>query len=106
MTRLDEKLNDLTLAEKMEVVRRVRVGSLTLRDGDRVAATRRLCGSYTHEGLEDEGEDYRIPYDVPAGTLGRIITVRQYVTPLPYRVLFDNDVELSLAQGDVERVAS
>ncbi|WP_276314384.1 hypothetical protein [Streptomyces sp. WAC 01529] len=31
--------------------------------------------------------------------------VRQYVAPLPYGIVFDNGVQLSLAEGDVVRVA-
>ncbi|WP_329345510.1 hypothetical protein OG252_52060 (plasmid) [Streptomyces sp. NBC_01352] len=104
-TSLDDVLDKLSLADKLELVRRVRVGSLLLRDGDRVAAGRRLRGSYVDEDLEAEGEDCRVPYDVPAGTLGRVIRVRQYVTPFPYGVAFDNGVDLSLAVGDVVRVA-
>jgi hypothetical protein len=107
MTSLDEKLDSLTFEEKLEVARRVHVGRLTLQKGDRVAAVRRLRGSYIDEALEDEGEDCRIPYDVRAGTLGRIVLVRQYVHPFPYGVLFDNDVQLNLQEmGDIERVAN
>ncbi|MFE9469400.1 hypothetical protein ACFYNW_38500 [Streptomyces virginiae] len=40
-------------------------------------ADRRLRGSYLDEGLEAEGEDCHEPYDVPAGALGRLLTVRQ-----------------------------
>ncbi|PPS89548.1 hypothetical protein [Streptomyces sp. MH60] len=105
MSTLDAKLDTLTFEEKLEVARRVHVGSLTLREGDRVQAVRRLRGSYIDEDLEQEGEDCRVPYDVPAGAPGRITLVRRYVSPFPYRVLFDNDVELSLAAtGDVERI--
>jgi hypothetical protein len=104
-TTLDEKLDGLTFAEKLEVQRRVRVGALTLQEGDQVQAAHSLRGSYIDEDLEQEGEDCRVSYDVPAGTQGRVLRVRQYVTPFPYRVLFENDVELNLAAtGDVERV--
>lgn len=104
-THLDGLLENLPLEDRLELVRRVRVGSLLLRVGDRVEAGRRLLGSYIDEDLEAEGEDCRIPYDVPAGTLGRVIRVREYVTPFPYAVAFDNDVDLNLAVGDVVRVA-
>ena len=104
MTRLDDVLGELSLAERLEIVRRVHVGSRTLRDGDRVRAARRLRGSYMDEDLEAEGEDCRIPYDVPAGTLGRVTRVRQYVAPFPYTVAFDTGTEVSLAPGDVVRV--
>ncbi|WP_435245133.1 hypothetical protein [Streptomyces tendae] len=100
---LDDMLATLPLADRLEIVRRVRVGSLTLRDGDRVRAAHRLRGTLLDEDLEAEGEDCHEPYDVPAGALGRLIRVRQYVTPFPYHVLFDSGVELSLAAGDVER---
>lgn len=103
-TRLDDLLETLSLADRLELVRRVRVGALTLRAGDRVAAAHRLRGSYVDEDLEVEGEDCREPYDVPTGTLGRMLTVRQYVTPFPYAVAFDTGVELSLRAGDVVRV--
>ncbi|MGW6602594.1 hypothetical protein [Streptomyces sp. NPDC055036] len=89
--------------DRLEIVRRVRVGSLILRDGDRVKAGHRLRGSFLDEDLEAEGEDCRDPYDVPAGALGRVVRVRQYVTPFPYHVIFDSGVELSLAAGDVVR---
>jgi hypothetical protein len=105
MSSLDDVLGKLSLEEKLEVRRRVRVGSLNLQEGDRVAARYRLRGSYIHEGLEDEGEDCRIPYNVPAGTRGHIVRVRQYVCPFPYVVIFDNHVEISVEQGNVERVA-
>ncbi|MEU9405681.1 hypothetical protein AB0E08_08240 [Streptomyces sp. NPDC048281] len=105
MSTLDEKLDALTFEEKLEINRRVRLGQLTLKKGDRIAATRRLRGTYIDEALEDEAEDCRIPYHVPGGTLGRVVLVRQYVAPFPYVVLFDNDVELSVEQGDIERVA-
>jgi hypothetical protein len=85
-TQLDDLLEKLPLEDRLELVRRVRVGSLLLRVGDRVEAGRRLRGSYVDEDLEAEGEDCRIPYDVPAGTLGRVIRVRQYITPFPYDV--------------------
>jgi hypothetical protein len=104
MTRLDDVLGTLELADKLEIVRRVHVGGLVLEDGDRVKAARRLRGSWIHEGLEDEGEDARVPYDVAAGTLGRVLRVRQYVSPHPYVVAFDNGVELGLATDDVVRV--
>ncbi|MFI9214286.1 hypothetical protein ACIGW7_39925 [Streptomyces sp. NPDC053253] len=103
MIDLDDALDTLSLEQRLELVRRVRVGSLTLRVGDRVKADRRLRGSYLDEDLEAEGEDCREPYDVPAGALGRLLTVRQYVTPYPYRVAFDSGAELSLAAGDVVR---
>ncbi|MDX2802672.1 hypothetical protein [Streptomyces scabiei] len=102
---LDALLDKLSLEDKLELVRRVRVNSLTLRNGDRVAARRRLRGSSVDEGLEAEGEDCHVPYDVPGGTLGRVLLVRQYVTPFPYGVLFDNDVELNLTEGDIVGVA-
>lgn len=101
--RLDDVLDVLSLEDRLEIARRVRVGSLTLREGDRVKAACRLRGSYLDEDLEAEGEDCREPYDVPAGALGRMIRVRRYVTPFPYRVAFDTGVELSLAVGDIER---
>ncbi|MGW1436937.1 hypothetical protein ACWD7M_17005 [Streptomyces griseus] len=102
---LDDTLSTLSLEEKLELARRARVNALILHEGDRVRATRHLRGSYIHEGLEDESEDCRIPYDVPAGTLGRITRVRQYVSPYPYVALFDNDTEISLIEHDVERVS-
>ncbi|MGW1189256.1 hypothetical protein [Streptomyces sp. NPDC002559] len=98
---LDDVLAALPLADRLELVRRVRTGELTLRAGDRVRAARRLRGWYIDEGLEDEGEDCREPYDVPAGALGRVVLVRRYVSPYPYRVVFDAGMELSLAPGDV-----
>ncbi|MFJ6540507.1 hypothetical protein ACIQMP_07665 [Streptomyces sp. NPDC091385] len=103
MTELDDVLGALSLEQRLELNRRVRVGALTLWDGDRVAADRRLQGWYLDEDLEAEWEDCREPYDVPAGALGRLLTVRQYVTPYPYRVAFDSGVELSLAPGDIVR---
>ncbi|MFH8483160.1 hypothetical protein [Streptomyces sp. NPDC018055] len=101
---LDEALEQLSLEDKLELERRVRVNSLLLHEGDRVKASRQLQGSYIHEGLEDEGEDCRVPYDLPAGALGRVTRVRQYVSPYPYVVLFDNDTELSVTEHDVMRV--
>ncbi|MFI0967001.1 hypothetical protein ACH4S8_37305 [Streptomyces sp. NPDC021080] len=102
--RLDDILASLTLEEKLELNRRVRVGALTLQEGDPVQAARRLRGSYIHEGLEDEGEDAWVHYDVAAGTPGRIVRVKQHVTPFPYVVIFEDGEELSLAAtGDVER---
>ncbi|WP_330335753.1 hypothetical protein OHS33_39605 (plasmid) [Streptomyces sp. NBC_00536] len=101
--RLDDVLGALSLEDRLEIVRRVRTGSLTLRDGDRVKAARRLRGSYIDEELEAEGEDYRVPYDVPAGALGRLVRVRRYVTPFPYHVVFDTGEELSLGTDDVVR---
>ncbi|MFJ8158429.1 hypothetical protein [Streptomyces sp. NPDC094468] len=109
-TSLDDLLGTLSLKHRLELVRRVRVGSLTLNVGDRVEARRRLRGTYPDDGLEAEegwgGEaaDYCVPYHVPAGTLGRVTLVRTYVTPFPYRIHFDSDVELSLDEGDVTRV--
>ncbi|MEU6285000.1 hypothetical protein [Streptomyces sp. NPDC047028] len=100
---LDDLLHTLSPEQRLELVRRVRVGSLNLRDGDRVKADRRLRGWYLDEDLEAEGEDCREPYDVPAGALGRLVRVRQYVTPFPYLVVFDSGLELSLAPGDVVR---
>ncbi|NEB06468.1 hypothetical protein [Streptomyces sp. SID13726] len=100
---LDDVLGTLSLEDRLELVRRVRVGALTLRGGDRVVADRRLRGWHLDENLEADGEDCREPYDVPAGALGRVLVVRQYVTPFPYRVTFDSGVELSLAPGDVVR---
>ncbi|MFD5906475.1 hypothetical protein ACFWHG_33950 [Streptomyces microflavus] len=100
-SRLDDVLGSLSPEDRLEIVRRVRVSALVLRDGDRVKAARRLRGWYLDEDLEAEGEDCREPYDVPAGALGRMIRVRQYVTPYPYHVAFDTGVELSLATGDV-----
>nr|WTE08776.1 hypothetical protein OH765_40050 [Streptomyces anulatus] len=100
---LDDVLGALSPEDRLEIVRRVRIGSLVLQDGDRVKAGHRLRGSYVDEDLEAEGEDCREPYDIPAGALGRMIRVRQYVTPFPYHVLFDSGVELSLAAGDVVR---
>ena len=41
---------------------------------------------------------------MPTGTLGRLMLVRQCGTLFPYCIRFDNDVELSLAEGDVFRV--
>ncbi|MEV8455555.1 hypothetical protein AB0467_28305 [Streptomyces sp. NPDC052095] len=71
----------------------------------RVRVARRLHGWYVDEDLEYEGEDCHEPYDVPAGALGRVVLVRRYVSPYPYRVLFDaGEVELSLAPGKVVRV--
>ncbi|MBT2530484.1 hypothetical protein J7E91_35370 [Streptomyces sp. ISL-99] len=110
-TQLDDVLEKLSLEDKLELVRRVRVNSLTLQEGDRVEASRRLRGSYPDDGLEaEEGRgaesaDYCVPFHVPPGTLGRVTLVRQYVAPFPYRVLFDNAAQLSLAEGDVVRVA-
>ncbi|MFI5987122.1 hypothetical protein ACIBEA_40435 [Streptomyces sp. NPDC051555] len=101
--RLDDVLGTLSLEDRLEIVRRVRSGALTLQDGDRVKAAHRLRGSYIHEDLEAEGEDCRVPYAVPTGTLGRVIQVRRYVTPFPYRVAFDTGEDLSLAAGDVVR---
>ncbi|MFM9735184.1 hypothetical protein [Streptomyces niveiscabiei] len=108
---LDALLDKLSLDDKLELVRRVRVGSLTLSEGDRVQARRRLHGSALSEDLEaevgrygSEPADYHVPFHVPAGTPGRISLVRQYVAPFPYRVLFDNDVELNVVQGDIERI--
>ncbi|MGW2841922.1 hypothetical protein ACWCWD_29555 [Streptomyces sp. NPDC001493] len=109
-TSLDAALGTLTLADRLELVRRVRVNSLILRDGDRVRAAHRLRGSYLDEDLEDEEgwgaepADYSVPYDVAAGSLGRVILVRQYVSRFPYIVAFDSGPELSLAEGDVVRV--
>ncbi|MBT2469356.1 hypothetical protein J7E97_16095 [Streptomyces sp. ISL-66] len=102
-SRLDDVLGALSLEDRLEIVRRVRVGALTLQDGDRVRATHRLRGTHLDEHLEAEGEDCWEPYDVPAGTLGRVLRVRHYVTPFPYRVAFDTGIELSLAAGDVVR---
>lgn len=88
----------------------MRVGSLTLRVGVRVEARRRLRGSYpdddlqAEEGWGAEPADYCVPFHVPDGTLGRVTLARTYVTPFPYRILFDSGVELSLAEGDVLRV--
>ncbi|MDX3166014.1 hypothetical protein PV516_19690 [Streptomyces scabiei] len=107
---LDDLLEKLSLADRLELVRRMRVGALTLQVGDRVEARRRLRGSYPDEGLEaEEGwgalpEDYCVPYHVPPGALGRVTLVRQYIHPFPYGILFDNDVELSLSEGDIGRV--
>ncbi|MFF4733296.1 hypothetical protein ACFY3M_50490 [Streptomyces mirabilis] len=42
---LDDLLDQLSLADKLELVRRMRVGSLTLRVGVRVEARQRLRGS-------------------------------------------------------------
>ncbi|MBY8868718.1 hypothetical protein [Streptomyces sennicomposti] len=53
---LDEILDTLSLEARLEIVRRLRVGSLTLRDGDRVKADRRLYGSYLDQDLEAEGQ--------------------------------------------------
>ncbi|MFJ2561314.1 MULTISPECIES: hypothetical protein [unclassified Streptomyces] len=109
-SQLDGLLEKLSLADRLELARRVRVGQLTLRCGDRVEATHRLRGSYPHDGLEaEEGwgaepADCSVSYHVPPGTLGRVMLVRQYVAPYPYVVLFDSDVELSVAPGDVNRV--
>ncbi|MFM9812902.1 hypothetical protein ACKI16_30875 [Streptomyces scabiei] len=109
--RLDDLLETLSLENRLELARRVRVGSLTLDVGDRVEARHRLQGSYPDDGLEaEEGPgaepaDYCVPYRVPAGTLGRVTLVRTYFTPFPYRILFDSDVELNLAEGDIVRVA-
>ncbi|WP_221360904.1 hypothetical protein [Streptomyces beigongshangae] len=109
-TRLDDVLETLSLEDRLELVRRVRVGSLTLDVGDRVEARRQLRGSYPDDGLEaEEGPgaepaDYCVPYWVPAGTLGRVTLVRTYVTPFPYRILFDSDIELNLAEGGIVRV--
>ncbi|MER0442991.1 hypothetical protein ABR738_00115 [Streptomyces sp. Edi4] len=102
-SRLDNVLGALSLQDRLEIVRRVRAGSLTLQNGDRVRATHRLRGTYLDEDLETEGEDCHEPYDVPAGALGRLLRVRRYVTPFPYHVLFDSGIELSLAAGAVER---
>ncbi|MFJ2745859.1 hypothetical protein ACIO3O_40080 [Streptomyces sp. NPDC087440] len=107
---LDVLLDQLTLEDKLELVRRVRVGALVLREGDRVEARRRLRGSYPHEGLEAEegasadSADYSVAYDVPARTLGRVLRVRQYVTPFPYSVRFDTGIELSLAEDEITGV--
>lgn len=103
-SRLDDVLGALSPEDRLEIVRRVRVNSLTLSDGDRVKAARRLRGAYIDEGLEDEGEDCRVPYDVPAGTLGRVLRVRQYVSPFPYVVAFDGAEVLSVTLDDVVRV--
>jgi hypothetical protein len=111
VSRLDDLLETLSLTDRLELVRRVRVGSLRLRVGDRVEAGRRLRGSCPDDDLEaEEGwgaepADYCISYHVPAGTLGRVTLVRTYITPFPYGVLFDEGPELSLADGDVVRVA-
>lgn len=110
-TSLDDFLETLSLGDRLELARRGRVGSLTLLVGDRVEARCRLRGSYPDDGLEaEEGwgaepADYCVPFHVSAGTLGRVTLVRTYITPFPYRVAFDSGTELSLAQGDVSRVA-
>ncbi|MEV7750116.1 hypothetical protein ACFY7F_06215 [Streptomyces griseofuscus] len=102
-TQLDDLLEKLGMLDRLELVRRVRVGSLTLHVGDRMRASHRLQGSYPDEHLEAkegrgaEPADYCVTHDVPTGTLGRLMLVRQYVTPFPYCIRFDNDVELSLA---------
>ncbi|MFG2408794.1 hypothetical protein ACGFR8_31510 [Streptomyces brevispora] len=100
---LGEVLGGLSLEDRLEIVRRVGAGALTLRDGDRVRAAHRLRGSYIDEELEAEDAGGHVPYDVPAGTLGRMVRVRQYVTPYPYLVVFDTGDELSMAAGDVVR---
>ncbi|MFM9449159.1 hypothetical protein [Streptomyces acidiscabies] len=109
---LDALLDKLSLADKLELARRVRVNSLTLREGDRVQARRTLRGSALSEDLEmevgrygSEPADYHIPYNIPAGALGTIYLVRQYVAPYPYGVIFDNGTELNLREGDIERVS-
>jgi hypothetical protein len=51
---LDGLLEKLSLLDRLELVRRVRMGSLTLHVGDRVRASRRLRGSYSDEDLEVE----------------------------------------------------
>lgn len=110
-TQLDDLVATLPLADLLELVRRVRVGSLSLHVGNRVEARHRLQGSYPHDDLAAEAgwgaeaADYCVAFHVPPGSLGRVTRVRQYVTPFPYGVAFDNGVELNLAEGDVVRVA-
>ncbi|MFI9332945.1 hypothetical protein ACIGZJ_36095 [Kitasatospora sp. NPDC052868] len=97
---------DEQLATALRLRRERHVGSLVFREGDRVRLAVGQHGTSVDEGLEDEGEDCRIPYDVPRGTTGQIVLVRQYVTPLPYRVALDvrGGLELNVAAHDLERV--
>lgn len=75
---------------------------------DRVRLLRTLAGSYPTDEPELSVDPYdsRTHYRVPVGALGIVVKAREYPTPFPYVVLFDDGTELSVATGDLERVAS
>lgn len=75
---------------------------------DRVRLTRTLAGSFPNDDPELSVDPYdaRTHYRVPVGALGTVVKARGYPTPFPYVVLFDDGTELSVATGDLERMAS
>ncbi|MGW2255098.1 hypothetical protein ACWCXH_33675 [Kitasatospora sp. NPDC001660] len=96
----DERL--LTL---VRVRREQHLGSLLFAVGDEVELKVRQSGYWIHEGLEDEGEDARMHYDLPAGTRGRVVHVRDYPSPYPYVVIWEvhGHPEIGVAQHDLRR---
>ncbi|WP_433258316.1 hypothetical protein ACQPYK_23140 [Streptosporangium sp. CA-135522] len=74
--------------------------------GDRVRLLVAQHVSYLDEDLADEGEDAGVRFDVPSGTLARVVKVRPYPTPLPYVVLLEDGREFGVPEHDITRVAS
>ncbi|MEV0237526.1 hypothetical protein [Nonomuraea sp. NPDC050786] len=80
---------------------------ITFAEQDRVRSLVTLAGSIP----TDEPELSVVPYDsrahyrVPRGTTGTVVKARDYPTPFPYVVFFDNDVELGVAVHQIERIA-
>lgn len=73
------------LTARLGALRDLHVGRLRWREGDHVRLRVGHAGTLVDEGLEDEGEDCRIPYRVPRGTCGHVFLVRRYVTRSPTR---------------------
>ncbi|MFD8706847.1 hypothetical protein ACFV1W_30305 [Kitasatospora sp. NPDC059648] len=99
---------DEELTTALRLRRERHLDSLLYEVGDEVELKIRQSGYWVHEGLEDEGEDARIHYDVPAGTRGRVVKVRNYPSPNPYVVLWEvhGHPEIGVAQHDLCRAST
>lgn len=79
-----------------------------LRSGDRVRLLVNRAGYVPVDDPELSVAPYdaRQSYNVPAGTLGTVILVRDYPGPFPFSVLFDNGQELNVHEREIERAAT
>ncbi|MFJ9523258.1 hypothetical protein ACIRPK_34085 [Kitasatospora sp. NPDC101801] len=98
---------DEQLATALRLRREQYLGGLLFSVGDAVELAVRQRGHWVDEELEAEGEDARVHFNLPAGTRGRVVTVRDYPGPLPYVVLWDvhGGPEIGVAQHDLQRAS-
>ncbi len=97
--------SDEQLLTAVRLQRERHLGGLLFKVGDEVELEIRQSGYWVHEGLEDEGEDARMFYDLAPGTRGRVVMVRDYPNPYPYVVLWEvhGHPEIGVAQYDLRR---